>query len=96
MSSYFKGTLIGMFIVIGSLILMGYTSSDSEVGRYQIIYGRVNPVMSDGTFGITEENIYKIDTKTGDVYEYFKYINESGSWGRVFMKVKNDKFLLSY
>ena len=36
MKSYTKGILVGISIVLGSLLLMGYTSSEKEVGRYQI------------------------------------------------------------
>ena len=36
MKSYSKGILVGISIVIGSLLLMGLTTTETEVGRYQI------------------------------------------------------------
>ena len=37
MKSYYKGILVGISLALGSIILMGYTESNSnEIGRYQI------------------------------------------------------------
>ena len=59
MGSYFKGILVGISIVVGSLFLMGYTSSESGIGRYQ-----VSTVKSNIDSWILETII---DTKTGKI-----------------------------
>ncbi len=90
MSSYFKGILIGMSIVIGSLILMGYTSSGSEAGTYQLqsgsydVFNTNNGRVVDLSF--TQENgLFKINTKTGQVSHLMGYVNEDSKftyiWG---------------
>ena len=58
MKTYSKGVLVGISIVLGSLLLMGYTSSEKEVGRYQL-----------STTGGNDTYIYEtvIDTKTGQI-----------------------------
>ena len=60
MKSYSKGILVGISIVLGSLLLMGYTSSEKEVGRYQL---------SITNRGINDIWLYEtiIDTKTGKI-----------------------------
>ena len=57
MKSYSKGILVGISIVLGSLLLMGYTSSETEVGRYQIISSTIIPMNQDGSYGTREETI---------------------------------------
>tara|TARA_Y100000994_G_scaffold246828_1_gene250899 strand:- start:63 stop:302 length:240 start_codon:yes stop_codon:yes gene_type:complete len=60
MKSYSKGILVGISIVVGSLLLMGLTSSQ-EVGRYQISI----------TTSSDSNEIYEsiIDTKTGEIFK---------------------------
>ena len=59
MKSYSKGILVGISIVLGSLLLMGYTSSEKEVVRYQLSTTNV------GNRDYIFETI--IDTKTGEI-----------------------------
>ena len=65
MKSYSKGVLVGISIVLGSLLLMGYTSSDKEVGRYQLS----TTDMGDRDYLIFETII---DTKTGEIISRVK------------------------
>ena len=60
MKSYTKGILVGISIVLGSLLLMGYTSSEKEVGRYQIELSNVAEIIP--------LRGYKLDTVTGKVW----------------------------
>ena len=92
MKSYSKGVLVGMSIVLGSFLLMGYTSSESDIGRYQLEMGQYKMYTVDKNGKVipgqtTElEGFFRIDTKTGEISQYQTYYyEESGTfkylWG---------------
>ena len=77
MSSYFKGILIGVSIVIGSLILMGSSSKNSEAGTYQMSIGIVEEYSENHDQYFEYKRVVKINTKTGRVYYWNAVV---GGW----------------
>ena len=77
MRSYFKGILVGISIVIGSLLLMGYKSHENngEVGRYQIINVNYQTVDFINSKKIDQSTMIKIDTKTGKVFQWHHHLD---------------------
>ena len=78
MKSYSKGILVGMSIVLGSLLLMGLTESSEEVGRYQLSFGEY--YYNYGNGNNYEKGIFKIDTKTGVVSQYYYGDGTNPQW----------------
>ena len=72
MKSYSKGILVGISIILGSLLLMGYTSSNSEVGTYQVVCGEIEESLG-GAYE-DKSTCIKINTRTGETWEYYKML----------------------
>ena len=64
MKSYVQGLITGGVFVFAFMVLIGASSNDGEVGRYQI-----STAISAGEL---RSNVYEaiIDTKTGDITRY--------------------------
>ena len=100
MKSYYKGILVGISIVISSLLLMGYKSSETEgeVGRYQIIQVDYSTYIYDTGNDRDKSSIMKIDTKTGEVYLFNHYLKTNSNtnkteFGHFWFDVTESKFV---
>jgi len=75
---------------------MGYTSSESEVGRYQIetINYDIIDLTGNDIARIPHNTIIKIDTKSGRVYEFTKFLtwddNNEGTFEHFWVDITKD------
>ena len=73
MKQYFIGFFTGACLIASAVMFMG-ASESGEIGRYQLSPGEYKHIGAGLTVSsppIISKSIFKIDTKTGDVYEFF-------------------------
>ena len=86
MKQYFIGFITGACLIASTFMFIGAGES-GEVGRYQLSPGEYKKIGAGLTVSsppIISKSIFKIDTKTGDVYEFFD-ITHKGADG-VYLK----------
>ena len=74
MKSYLQGIITGGVCVFAIMVLMGASSNNSEVGRYQII--DVDWEVLSGRVVIPINSVFKIDTKTGESWRFIEIEDE--------------------
>ena len=78
MKSYIQGLITGSVLVFAIMVLMGASSNNSEVGRYQII--DVDWEVLSGGLVIPINSVFKIDTKMGETWRFVEIEDQRSNW----------------
>lgn len=83
MKQYIIGFITGACLIASAVMFMGAGES-GEVGRYQL--SPVEYEMESIHFNSSkhyQKSVFKIDTKTGDIYELEYDLDDGISWDRI-------------